>query len=154
LRNEIIHVLNPEDAKENTQDGMDAVLCTIDLKSMKMQAACANNPIWLIRNETITELFKPDKIPVGRSPKEETPFTPHETNLQKGDQVYFLTDGFADQFGGPKGKKFKYKQMQQLLLQFHSLSMDEQKQSMEKAFSDWKGKVEQVDDILVIGIKV
>ena len=81
-------------------------------------------------------------------------FTNHKIQLQKGDQLYLFSDGFADQFGGPKNKKFKYKPFKQLLVNNCQLSMAEQKAALEKTFTEWKGNYEQVDDITVLGIKI
>jgi serine phosphatase RsbU (regulator of sigma subunit) len=82
------------------------------------------------------------------------PFTTHLVNIEKGDIIYLFTDGYADQFGGPKGKKFKYKQLQEKLLAIAHLTMEEQKAELENTLETWKGSLEQVDDILVMGIKV
>ncbi len=95
-----------------------------------------------------------DKMPVGKSPKEHEPFSLHTVDLQKGDIVYTLTDGLPDQFGGPKGKKYKYKQLEELLLANAHLPMDQQKAALEKSFTDWKSGYEQVDDVLLIGIRI
>jgi serine phosphatase RsbU (regulator of sigma subunit) len=154
LRSELIKALNPEDAVEESKDGMDGVFCTVHLKTLELQLACANNPVWIVRNGQLAETIPADKIPIGKSPKEEVPYTLHKYQLQKGDIVYCFTDGYADQFGGPKGKKFKYKQLQELLLNNAHTNMDQQKVILEKTIMDWKGNIEQLDDILVIGIKV
>ena len=82
------------------------------------------------------------------------PFNSHSLNLQKGDTLYLFTDGYADQFGGPKGKKFKYKQFQEMLLANSQKPMAEQQKILEDTLNDWKGNLEQVDDVLVIGIRV
>jgi serine phosphatase RsbU (regulator of sigma subunit) len=96
-----------------------------------------------------------DKFPIGAFVGEELQlFTNHEWELQKGDVIYIFTDGFADQFGGPRGKKFKYKQFQELLLENHKKSMQEQKSILERTNAEWQGNLEQVDDILIIGIRV
>jgi PAS domain S-box-containing protein len=155
-RKNIIHALNPDNA-EDGKDGMDCTLCSFDFKTNILQAVCANNPIWIIRrNEqhhlSLVEIV-PDKQPIGYHPAPKA-FTLHQYQLQKGDAVYLFTDGYADQFGGPKGKKFKYKQLLELLLKYHSRSMNDQKQVFDKAIEDWKGELEQVDDILLIGLKV
>jgi len=94
-----------------------------------------------------------DKQPIGKVDKP-IPFTTHILNLQKGDILYLFTDGYADQFGGPKGKKFRYKRFQEMLLENAGKTMDEQKNLLEVTFAQWKGNLDQVDDILVIGIKV
>ncbi|NNM94603.1 MAG: SpoIIE family protein phosphatase, partial [Bacteroidia bacterium] len=110
------------------------------------------NSLWYFRNGEVTEV-PADKQPIGKTDKPE-PFNTHNLNLQKGYALYLFTDGYADQFGGPKGKKFKYKQMQELLLENASKPMDEQKKILEDALNEWKGSLEQVDDVLVIGIRV
>ncbi|TND08369.1 MAG: protein serine/threonine phosphatase, partial [Bacteroidetes bacterium] len=113
----------------------------------------ANNPIWLIRNGEL-QSFGPDKQPIGTHGAEHKPFSLHEMQLEKGDCLYLFTDGYADQFGGPKGKKFKYKQLQELLLTIHRQSAGEQKRITGEHIERWKGNLEQVDDILLIGIKI
>jgi serine phosphatase RsbU (regulator of sigma subunit) len=113
----------------------------------------ANNPVWIIRgNETIE--IKADKMPVGKHDKQDISFTQHEFDLQENDVVYTLTDGFPDQFGGEKGKKFMSKNLRELLAANSHLPMPEQKQLLEKTFAEWVGNLEQVDDVTVIGIKV
>jgi serine phosphatase RsbU (regulator of sigma subunit) len=94
-----------------------------------------------------------DKQPIGVF-ENEKPFTQKYLKLNKGDIIYLFSDGYADQFGGPKGKKFKYKQLNELLISVSSLSMNEQKQKLEEVFENWKGKLEQVDDVCIIGIKL
>jgi phosphoserine phosphatase RsbU/P len=93
-------------------------------------------------------------MPVGKFGDEHAPFNMQSVQLQKGDIVYTFTDGYADQFGGPKGKKFKYKQLEDLLLTNAHLPMEEQKTILNTKFEAWKGNLEQVDDVLVIGIKI
>ncbi len=93
-------------------------------------------------------------MPVGKYSEELKPFTLQKIDLQKGDTIYTFTDGFADQFGGPKGKKFKYKQLEELLLTTSHLTLDEQKEKLTTAFEQWRGNLEQVDDVCVIGIRV
>jgi serine phosphatase RsbU (regulator of sigma subunit) len=98
--------------------------------------------------------IKPDKQPVGFHEMGEKPFTSHEIKVEKGDCIYLFSDGMQDQFGGPKGKKFKIRQLKQLLLDNHQKSMASQKETLQKAFASWKGSLEQVDDILMIGLRV
>jgi serine phosphatase RsbU (regulator of sigma subunit) len=152
-RKGIIASLNPEGSEEESKDGMDCVLCAYDFENMKLEFACANNPLWHVRDKKITE-YKPDKMPVGKHGELMKPFSLQKIDLQKDDIVYTFTDGMADQFGGEKGKKFKYKQLEQTILNNCHLPMDEQKNILEKTFEDWKGNHEQVDDVLVIGLKV
>ena len=135
------------------QDGMDGVLCAFDFENNQLLAASANNPIWIIRKNELIE-YIPDKMPVGKSPKETISFRLQTIPLQKEDCIYIFTDGYADQFGGMNGKKFKYKQLKELLLANNCQSMNEQKNTLNKIIEKWKGELEQVDDILIIGIKV
>ena len=141
-----------EKSESNVQDGMDISLCCINAKTKALQWSGAYNSLLYIQNGEMHEV-PADKQPIGKidNPR---PFTTHKLNLLKGDILYLFTDGYADQFGGPKGKKFKYKQMEELLLRNASKSMDEQKNILEFALNEWKGSLEQVDDVLVIGIKV
>lgn len=151
-RKSIIKALNPG-GYEEAKDGMDCTLCVFDRKKGTLQYASANSSFYLIRNKELI-LCPGDKMPVGKSPKDHVPFTLRKETLQKGDSVYTLTDGLADQFGGPKGKKFKYKQLQELISSNVHLSMKEQARILEQTIEVWRGPLEQVDDILVIGIKI
>ncbi|HWY10063.1 MAG TPA: DUF2225 domain-containing protein [Bacteroidia bacterium] len=151
-RKEIIRSLNPEGGDES-KDGMDCILCAIDLKKNKMRYACANNSFLLVRNNELI-ISETDKMPVGLSHDNSKPFTLHEIELFKNDTLYLITDGYADQFGGPKGKKFKHKQLQGLVLRTNNLHAEEQKAELNKKFEDWKDELEQVDDVCVIGIRI
>ncbi len=136
------------------KDGMDIALCAFDETKNTLEYSGAYNSLWLIRKNNLIEI-KADKKPIGVFLGEELkPFTNHEIQLEKGDTVYVFTDGFADQFGGPKGKKFKYKPLQQILLDNQHLSMQDQKELLDSIIEKWKGTLEQVDDILIIGIRV
>ncbi len=152
-REAIIAALNPSGAQEVSKDGMDCVMLSFDFEKMKLQFACANNPLWILRAGVIIE-FKPDKQPVGVHEGDFKPYTLHEFDLLRGDIVYSFTDGFADQFGGPRGKKFKYKQLKETLVMISADSMEIQQSSLEKRFEDWRGNLEQVDDVMIIGIRV
>lgn len=138
----------------NIRDGMDMALCIFNFNAMTLQFSGANNPCLIIRGNELIEI-KGDKQPISAgsdSPKKK--FTNHLIDLKKNDRVYLFTDGFADQFGGPKGKKFKYKQLQQALLANHLKPMPEQKLIFEKLLNEWRGELEQVDDVLLIGIHI
>lgn len=143
-----------EKSESEVKDGMDISLLCVDYTQMKLHWSGANNPLWYIIPE-FTEIheIKADKQPIGKY-AEQKPFTTHTLNLQKGTICYMFTDGYADQFGGPKGKKFKYKQMQQVLLDNIHLSFEEQSQLVDTAFEQWKSKLEQVDDVCIIGIRL
>lgn len=153
VRKGIISSLNPEGSLEESKDGMDCVLCVYDFNTMVMEFAAANNPVWHLRNKAITE-YKADKMPVGKSGGQIKPFTLHRLPIQKNDLIYTFTDGFADQFGGAKGKKFKYKPLQELILANSSLDMPDQKHLLDRHFEDWKGNLEQIDDVCIIGIRI
>jgi serine phosphatase RsbU (regulator of sigma subunit) len=152
VRQEIIRALNPEGSAEESKDGMDAVLCSFDFEGCELTYAAANNAFYLVRDGALTACAA-DKMPVGKSPKEEEPFTLRRMGLSPGDLIYIFTDGYADQFGGPKGKKFKYRQLEEVLLGNAGKSMAEQRDLLDEALQSWKGDLEQVDDILLIGIR-
>ncbi|MCW3104160.1 MAG: protein serine/threonine phosphatase [Bacteroidetes bacterium] len=153
MRTGIISSLNPEGSVEESKDGMDCVLCAYDFENMQLEFAAANNPLWHVRNGKVTE-YKADKMPVGKYGGEMKPFTLQKLSLQPGDLIYTFTDGFADQFGGEKGKKFKYKQLQETLLAHCNLPMEDQKELLDKTFEKWRGNLEQIDDVLVIGVRI
>jgi serine phosphatase RsbU (regulator of sigma subunit) len=139
-----------EKSEEDVKDGMDIALCTI--KGNVLQYAGAHNPLWIIRNNELIEI-KADKQPIGKFDNQ-TPFSTHQFKLQKNDILYIFTDGFADQFGGEKGKKFKTKSFKELLLSLNSKPINEQKELIESTFNQWKGDIEQLDDVCVIGVRV
>lgn len=153
IRKEIINVLNVEGSLEESKDGMDAVLCKLDIKNMKLEYASANNSFYIIRQNKII-VCKADKMPVGKGHDDSISFTYNQIALEKGDVIYTFTDGYADQFGGSKGKKFKNKQLEDTLLSLHHLQMNEQYAILNSKFQAWKGDLEQVDDVLIIGIKI
>jgi len=153
VKTEIISVLNPYGSTDESKDGMDAVLCKLELKKMKLQFSAANNSFYVCRNNELL-ICKADKLSVGKGHNDNLSFTFNEIELKKGDIIYTFTDGYADQFGGPLGKKFKYKQLEELLLANSEKSMTEQKMVIENTFSAWKGSLDQVDDVCVIGVRV
>jgi len=139
-------------SKDGGQDGMDAILLCFDLKTREVTYAAANNAPVLIRAGEIIE-YEADKMPVGIGIRNE-PFKLFKIDAVKDDILLIYTDGFADQFGGPKGKKFKYKQLKENLVANHHLPLIEQKEKLVSVFEKWKGDLEQVDDVCVIGIKI
>jgi serine phosphatase RsbU (regulator of sigma subunit) len=153
LRIKIISALKQKGTSGENQDGMDISLCRFDLLKMQLIFAGAHNAIYLVRGKELKEL-KPDKQPIGISHVPHQQFNQQTISLMEGDCIYAFTDGFADQFGGPKGKKFKYRQFEELLVANSHLPMEEQREKLDRAFSEWKGNLEQVDDVLVIGIRI
>lgn len=141
-----------EKSASEVKDGMDISLLCIDSKNKNIFWSGANNPLWFIQDNELKEI-KADKQPIGKTdyPK---PFTTHQIEYKESTTFYLFTDGLADQFGGPNGKKFKYKQFSDLLIKNNNLSQKKQADIIHKAFSDWKGDLEQVDDVCVIGIKL
>ncbi len=153
LRDEVINAVNPEGADEISQDGMDVSVCCYDLNQMSLEYAGANNSIYIVRNYELLE-YKSDKFPVGKFNGEMLPFSKKTIELLPSDQIYSFTDGYADQFGGEKGKKFKYKQLQELLLKLNDKSMEEQRVVLNATIEKWMDNINQVDDILIIGVKI
>ncbi|MDF1672943.1 MAG: tetratricopeptide repeat protein [Vicingaceae bacterium] len=137
-------------SEEDVKDGMDIALCS--LEGSTLQYAGANNPLWIIRNGELLET-KADKQPIGQFDSQVF-YTSHTIELQKGDSVYLFSDGYIDQFGGEKGKKFKSKPFKNLLLSIADRDMEEQRTLIDNAFTQWKGDIEQVDDVCVIGFKI
>lgn len=151
-----------EKSENELKDGMDLSLLKIrsndsseaDKNTVNLQWSGANNPLWIIKKDTQNlEEIKADKQPVGKY-DDRKPFTTHQMTLQKGDRLYLFTDGYADQFGGPNGKKFKYRQLEELLISTAHFNLNDQKHALEKAFDAWIGNHEQVDDVCIIGISV
>ena len=151
VRKGFINALKQTGEKGQQKDGMDATLIAWD-KNNKLEFSVANNPLFLIRNGELLET-KPDRQPVGYFTGEQKPFTHHELSLEKGDTVYIFSDGYHDQFGGKKEKKFMIKNFKKLLLSIQDKSMNEQKAILESTMTEWKGDTEQIDDILVMGIQ-
>lgn len=153
LRDEIINTLRQKGTTGETRDGMDISLIILDLKEGKLDYSGANNPLYLIRDGKLTK-YLADRMPIGIHFISYTPFTNQSIGLRKGDCLYMFSDGFADQFGGPKGKKFMYKPFQDLVLKNHTNPLNIQKEMLKTTFEKWKGDREQVDDVMVIGIRI
>jgi serine phosphatase RsbU (regulator of sigma subunit) len=141
-----------EKSASEVQDGMDISLLSINKATREIHWSGANNPLWYFEGGALREITG-DKQPVGRS-SHRKPFTTHRISWTTGTLFYLFTDGFADQFGGPKGKKFKYKQFQETLSGILNKDPRSQQQALNTAFETWKGGLEQVDDVCVIGILV
>jgi len=153
VRKEIINALNPEGSVEESKDGMDCVVIVLDRKNNLLEYAGANNPFYIVRNNELL-IYKPDKMPVGKSHDDDTPFTYNRVALENNDMIYTFSDGYADQFGGTKGKKFKYLQFGELLVTINEKMISEQRNILEQTFDSWKGDLQQVDDVCVIGVRV
>ena len=152
-RKTIIERLKKDGSPEGGKDGMDASIICFDFASNKFTYTAAQNPIWIVRDGALTEI-KPEKMPVGKHDKDKVPFVGGVFEMEKGDVIYTLTDGFQDQFGGPKGKKFMVKKMREYILSISHLPMKEQHTRISEVFSNWKGDTEQVDDVCVIGVRI
>lgn len=141
-------------SEDEVKDGMDIALCSLKLEDggWKLKYAGANNPLWIIRNQEIIET-KANKQPIGQFDNPE-PYKTHELELQKGDTIYIFSDGYVDQFGGEKGKKFKTVAFRELLLSIQAKNMEEQKKIINDTFEAWKGNLEQIDDVCIIGVRV
>lgn len=141
-------------SKEGQKDGFDGILVCMEEENnvIKIRYAAANNAPVIIKNGKCTELAY-DRMPVGVGERKES-FTMHTIDAIKGDSLYLYTDGYADQFGGPKGKKFKYKQLEELLISIHQQPLQQQSDILLQKFSDWKATLEQVDDVCIIGLRI
>ena len=149
----IIERLKKDGSHEGGKDGMDASLIAFNPEKTIMHYVAAHNPIWIVREGELIDI-KGEKMPVGKHDHDNIPFEGGEFELQKGDIIYTLTDGYQDQFGGKKGKKYKVKPFKCLLLKNAHLSMSEQHQKISETFDEWKRDLEQVDDVCVIGIRI
>ncbi|MCX6311904.1 MAG: SpoIIE family protein phosphatase [Bacteroidetes bacterium] len=145
--------INQHSEEGAVRDGMDMTLCIFDPITRMMDMAGANNSLYLFRQGELKE-YKADKIPIGYVEGNSRSFTNHSIQLEVGDTIYLFSDGYADQFGGPKGKKFMVGQFRTFLNQIHKLPLAEQMQTLDSTIEHWRGNLEQVDDILVIGFRV
>jgi serine phosphatase RsbU (regulator of sigma subunit)/tetratricopeptide (TPR) repeat protein len=148
----VVDAFKQSEDQRNIKDGMDIALCAIDFKRKQLQYSGANNPLYLLRDGELVEI-KANKRSVGDSYRTED-FINHSVSLNVNDCIYTFSDGYADQFGGPKGKKFMLKRLKNLLLSISELSIDSQHQKIEAEFYNWKGETFQIDDVCVIGVKI
>ncbi|MGB3947576.1 MAG: SpoIIE family protein phosphatase, partial [Bacteroidia bacterium] len=143
-----------EHEEGQAKDGMDISFCTIDFNTLELQYAGAYNPLYIVRNGQLLQT-KADKFPIGFFLGEEKKkFTNHTVQLQSGDTIYIFSDGYADQFGGPFGRKFMAIPFRVLLMDINKEPIEKQKQILNKTIEEWRGNLDQVDDILVIGVKI
>lgn len=154
INKQLYKILHQGSEEEVVKDGMDIGLVAIDRKNHTLEFAGAFNPLWIVRNNTFTEV-QADRMPVGAVLGDmEQQFTNKEIPFQPGDRLYLLSDGFVDQFGGPEGKKFKGRQLKKLVTDTATLSMKEQGEQLSRAFDSWKGSLDQIDDVCVMGVRL
>ncbi len=154
LNKSLSETLNQTSEETKLRDGMDIALCMINFKTMELQYAGAHNPLFIVRDKELIEV-KADSIAIGTyTETQQQSFTNHTLQLQKGDTLYIFSDGYADQFGGPSGKKFKVNQFKAMLLNLNGVEMQQQHIALERSIEQWRGVLQQVDDILVIGVRV
>jgi serine phosphatase RsbU (regulator of sigma subunit) len=151
LRKMIIESLNQREARSEVKDGMDMTVCVIDFEKDKLHFAGANNPLYLVRNGEMIQ-HKADKMPVAIHEIMDD-FTPVTVDLKKGDTFYTFSDGYVDQFGGPRQKKFLSKNFRNVLLEIQHLDMIDQGTKLDQVFEEYRADVEQVDDVVVIGVR-
>ena len=152
LRDQLIKSLRQSRKNDNTRDGIEMALCVIDFDRKKLQYAGAFRPLYLIRNNDLSEI-KGDFMPVGMYEGEKNPFSNKEIQFQANDIIYMSSDGYADQIGGPERKTFRSRKFKELLMEIHQKPLKEQKDILEEKNYEWKRDVEQIDDILVMGIR-
>ncbi len=154
LRERIINSLHQEYSHDISfsRDGMDISICVIDILENTMEYSGANNPIYVYRKDELIEL-RPDKMPIGIHEFFEESFSSQSLDLEENDTVYMFSDGYADQFGGSKGKKLKYKKFKELLKTANEKSIHQQEEFLNREFDLWRGEHEQIDDVIVLGYR-
>ncbi|MGM0406984.1 MAG: SpoIIE family protein phosphatase [Bacteroidota bacterium] len=152
LREKIKFSLHQTGKEGEAKDGMDIALCVLHKKKMVLEFAGAFNPLYHFRNGELNE-YKADRMPIGIYHIEKKEFTNNEIEIKKGDTIYIFSDGYADQFGGPGQTKFKSANLKKMLTEIINQPMDKQKEILEERFNKWKGQLDQVDDIIMIGIR-
>ena len=169
LRAKIIKSLETSTEDNQRSDGMDMALCSFDPDTRILSFAGAHNPLWIVSKRPELEMetkpvmgdnglylheIRGSRVPVGRFLDQLKPYQSHDIKLDEGDMIYTFSDGYADQFGGENGKKFKYANFKKLLLSINQSTADDQKAALNKAFHEWRGPFEQIDDVVVIGVRV
>ncbi|MDF2436494.1 MAG: protein serine/threonine phosphatase [Bacteroidota bacterium] len=149
----IIDRLKKDGSPDGGKDGMDCTLIVMDPAKTTISYAAAHNPVLIVRKNELLE-YKADKMSVGKDDKDSESFTLYTIDLQQGDVIYTLTDGYSDQFGGDKGKKFMFKNLKTFLISIAPLPMQQQQESLTRELDKWKGKYEQVDDICIVGFRI
>ncbi len=153
LNSEVAKIFKNDQNDSNVKDGMDVSICAIDKKNKRLEFAGAKNPLYLIRDNQIIEI-KGDRFSIGPTEEQKhRKFKNHIIDLEEEDVIYLFSDGYADQFGGPNGKKFKFRRFRHTLLDICQYDFEYQKLSLLEVFHNWKADLEQVDDVIVMGIK-
>lgn len=153
LREYVMKALRQTGEISEQKDGIDMALCVVDSSRNTLQYAGAFNPMYIVKNTSQLIEIPGDKMPIGVAAEEETSFKNHEMDLNDKDMIYLFTDGYADQFGGQSGKKFKFRPFRNLLLSISSLPVDKQKEELINKHREWRGKMIQLDDISVFGFR-
>jgi sigma-B regulation protein RsbU (phosphoserine phosphatase) len=153
LCGQVIKSLHQTGKKDETRDGMEMGLCVMDFSKNKLQFSGAFRPLYLIRDNELKE-FRGDSMPIGIYEEEDQSFSNTEVLFQKDDIIYLFTDGYVDQLGGTERKTFRSKNFKKLLIEIHNLPMHEQKKVLDNNYKAWRGEIDQVDDILIVGIKI
>ena len=152
LRSHVIKSLHQTGKTDEARDGMEMALCVVDFNKKRLQYSGAFRPLYLIRDKELIE-FKGDSMPIGIYNEDDISFNNKELILNENDIIYMFTDGYIDQLGGPDRKTFKSKQFKQLLIDIHQKPLNEQKAVLEKEYQAWRRDIEQIDDIMVMGIR-
>lgn len=153
MHHEVVATLG-QDGRTDLKDGMDIALCTYHQKLGTLEFAGAFNPVFIVRKDGSLQEIKGDRYAIASAGAGEKGFTHHTVQLEKDDVFYLLSDGFSDQFGGKDGKKFKVSRIKELLASIHYKPMQEQREVIERTIEEWRGNLEQIDDIMVIGVRV
>ena len=150
---DVNNLLQKEDTYDVMSDGMDVALIVIDTEKKQLTFSGAMRPLWLVRNEEVIEI-KGDRFPIGYFYGVEKSFSDTVINLKDSDQLYLFSDGYADQFGGEKNKKFNKKKLRELLISIQGMKGEDQEGFLEYALKNWRQEIEQTDDVLLIGLKI
>ena len=153
LREVVIASMHQTGSRDEAQDGIEIALCVIDLKKKSMEYSGANRPLYLVRDGAVQHI-RPDRMPIGIYEQDPLPFKKHNIKLKKGDSIYLFSDGYLDQLGGPLRKTFRAINFRKLLLEIQDQPMEKQKAILLENMALWQGEVEQIDDVLVMGIRI
>lgn len=153
MREKVMKALHQTGSRSVTMDSIDIGLCIVDTNEGKMQFSGANRPLFMVRHGELVE-FKPDKMTIGVAPIQEHSFTNQNIDICRGDSFYLFSDGYPDQFGELTDKKFKQKSLKQVISSVSGLPMAQQKEALERNFMEWKGRTQQVDDVLIFGFQI